>query len=275
MRRIKRAGITGRFSNSMAIKAAKKAIRIFSRNKAEVFIDENFPVAGDNLCELSSFGKDNRVDAVFSFGGDGTFLRAVRALRKDIPVVGVNCGRLGFLLEMSAAGIGKELPAVIRGGYYLEKRSRLEARIDGKKLPYAMNEVAVVPKLSGRLVKYELHIDDWFSRKEGSDGLIVATPTGSTGHSLSAGGPVMVADARVFVVTSINPIDWGNRPVVINDRSAVRIDGFKKGRLEAIIDGQERFDADNCIEVRKGRGVTFLRTKRALNKLVKLQGRVY
>ncbi len=271
MRKLKRVGITGRLSNKLAISAAKKAVRFFEKKNIDYVVDENFPAVKKNLKELSEFGRTEKLDCIFAFGGDGTFLRTIRTLPRDIPVVGVNCGKLGFLLEMDAKNIVKELSVISEGNYYLEKRSRLYARVDGNKLPFAMNEVAVVPKLSGRLVKYCINIDDWFSRKEGSDGLVVATPTGSTGHSLSAGGPIIVADAKVFVVTSINPIDWSNRPLVINDKSTVKLDDFKKGRLEVIIDGQERFDADKKIEIKKGKYMTLFRVRRALNKLVKFR----
>lgn len=271
MNKLMKVGITGRLSNALAVDAAKRAIKILEKNGTEVFVDESFPVIQKNLVSQTDLSGKGFIDALFSFGGDGTFLRAARTLGKDTPLVGVNCGRLGFLLELKENSLEKELPEIIAGNYYLETRTRLEAAVDGEKLPLALNEVAIVPKLSGRLVKYAFHIDDWFSRKEGSDGLIVATPTGSTGHSLSAGGPIIVANSKVFVITSINPIDWSNRPTVVNDNSTVKVNDFKKGRLEVIIDGQERFEVEKEIIVKRGNLVTFLRTKRALNKLVKIR----
>ena len=266
---LKAVGITGRASNKVAVEAANKAIAMFKKKGIDIFVDENFPVEGKKI-KLAKMGGE-KIDAVFSFGGDGTFLRVARALQEEIPIAGVNCGRLGFLLEFQGNEIEKDIELVIEGKYHTQKRSRLIVEADGKKLPFALNEVAIVPKLSGRLIKYELHIDDWFHKKEGSDGIIISTPTGSTGHSLSAGGPIVVAEAEVFVVTPINPIDWSDRPIVINDKNVVRIDDFKKGSLEVIVDGQERFDAEEKIEIRKGSPITILRTKRALNKLVKVR----
>ncbi|MCX8158423.1 MAG: NAD(+)/NADH kinase [Candidatus Diapherotrites archaeon] len=268
--KIKSVGITGRNNNEQAIEIAKKAIDIFLKNNIEVYCDDDFPIY-KNILPLADFGIKKNIDMVFSFGGDGTLLKTARGLKKDIPIAGVNCGRLGFLLEIKGDEIEKELDLILNGNYHTQKRTRLRAEVDGKKISPALNEVAVVPKLSGRLIRYELHIDDWYNKKEGSDGVIIATPTGSTGHSLSAGGPIVVAEAEVFIITPINPLDWSDRPIVISDKNVVRIDNFKVGSLEVIVDGQERYGAEEKIEVKKAESVRIVRTKRAFNKLAKIR----
>lgn len=257
MRKLKRIGITGRFSNKCAVMTGKKIIKNLKSKKVEFFVDERFPVTKENLISFSEF----RADVVFSLGGDGTLLRTFRKLKRNVPVAGVNCGRLGYLLDFDYKTIEKELPAILNGKYYLERRTRLQATVDGKKLPQALNEVTIVPEMAGRLIKYNLEIDGDIKRKEGGDGLIVATPTGSTGHSLSAGGPIIKGNARVLVVTSINPIDWSNRPMVVDDDAIVTITRIVKEGFEVIIDGQERYLMEKEAVIKKGRPVTFLRRK--------------
>lgn len=257
MKKLKRVGITGRFSNKIAVRAARKVVKLLERKKVEFFVDERFPVVEKNLIPLPKF----KVDVILSFGGDGTFLRAFRALKKDIPVIGVNCGRLGYLLDLDSKTIERELPAILNGEYYFEKRTRLQSEVDGKKLPLALNEVAIVPEMAGRLIKYNLQIDGELRIEEGSDGLIVATPTGSTGHSLSAGGPIIRGKAKVLVITPINPINWSDRPTVLDDDTVVKVTRIVKEGFEVIIDGQERHQMERRVVIKKGKPVTFLRKK--------------
>ncbi len=255
MKKLKRVGITGRFSNKIAVRAARRTVKLLEKRKVEFFVDERFPIMEKNLIPLPKF----KVDVILAFGGDGTFLRTFRALKKNIPVIGINCGRLGYILDLDSKTIEKELPAILNGGYYFEKRTRLQSEVDGKKLPFALNEVAIVPEMAGRLIKYNLQIDGELRREEGSDGIIVATPTGSTGHSLSAGGPIIRGNAKVLVITPINPINWSDRPMVLDDDAIVKVKRIVKEGFEVIIDGQERFPMERQAVIKRGKPVIFLR----------------
>jgi NAD+ kinase len=254
MKKIKSFGITGRFSNKTAVKAAKQAIRIFEKKAVPFWVDEKFPVAKKKLKKLGEMS----VGAVLVFGGDGTLLRTVRALKKSIPVAGVNCGRLGFLMDISNNNVKRKLLEILQGKYWLEKRTRVKAVVDGKRLSPALNEVTIAPEMGGRLIHYLLEFDG-SAREEASDGLIVATPTGSTGHSLSAGGPIIKSKAQVLVINSINPIDWTNRPLVIDDHAVIKVTRTAKEQIEVIIDGQERFPMEKEAIIKKGKTIQLLR----------------
>ncbi len=236
-------GITGRKQNKVAKQAALKAIRMLEGKGIKAEVDKAFLGKGKNL---SQFG----AGIVLSFGGDGTLLQVYRDLKKNVPVMGINCGSLGFLQSYKHTEIEQALEAAIAGNYSVEKRTRLCAKVDGKNAGTALNEALVVPAKAGRLIKYKLKIGKE-ERNEAGDGLIVATPTGSTAHSLSAGGPMVKGNAAVFVVVSINPVDWKHRPLIINDHEKITVSGFA-GKAEIILDGQKRFAVKKKVELAKG-----------------------
>jgi len=174
------------------------------------------------------------VDFLFSVGGDGTLLDTITLVRDSgIPVLGINLGRLGFLSGISRDRILQALDSICQGRYRLDQRTliRLEtsAGLFGD-LNYALNEVTVHKKLPLSLITLETIIDDKFLLTYRGDGLIVATPTGSTAYSLSSGGPIIVPDSENFVITPIAPHNLTVRPVVISDKSIVRIKAVGRSR---------------------------------------------
>ena len=240
-------GITGLKKNPLARATARKAIKILESVKVTVETDRNFLGKGKALEKFSS-------DLVLSFGGDGTLLRTFRELRKEIPVLGINCGRTGYLQAFNHQELEDGLRSVLKKEFKIEKRTRIQARVDGKRTGEALNEVLVVPKKAGRILRYTLRVAR-DSRDEAGDGFIVSTPTGSTAHSLSAGGPIVKGNAAVFVVVSINPVDWKHRPLIINDHEKITLSEFGNVKAEAIIDGQKRFPIKRKIELVKGKSV--------------------
>lgn len=172
-------------------------------------------------------GNDFTADVVISYGGDGTLLRtAGRVGDKGYPILGINAGRLGFLTSVSHGEIGKSIERLHKGEYTIEERSLIEVCADGKRLknyPYALNEIAVMKHDSSSMMTIETTLNGKDSIVYQADGLIVAAPSGSTGYSLSVGGPIIAPDADVMVLTPIAPHSLSMRPLVVNDNTQIDI----------------------------------------------------
>ncbi|MGH8271307.1 MAG: NAD(+)/NADH kinase [Gammaproteobacteria bacterium] len=176
-------------------------------------------------------------------GGDGSLLAAARALGwASVPLVGVNLGRIGFLADVRSSALAEELGAVLAGRYTQERRTmlRVETGGDGAQTHHAVNDVVIKRRDGSRLLEVDAWVGDaWFSRTRG-DGLIVATPTGSTAYALSAGGPIIAPGLDAFAIVPICPHSLGERPAVVGANQPIRLrpllaDG--EG-AEAALDGQ-------------------------------------
>lgn len=249
--KIKKVSITGRKQNKLASKTAKKAIALLEEKGIQIEKDKKFLGEGTGLERFDS-------DLVIAFGGDGTLLATIRELKKQITVMEINCGNRGFLSAYDYSEIYDAAEAISKGEVKKEERARIETIIDGKKREEGLNEVLLVPNSPGRTLHCRMEIGNEV-REEAGDGLIVATPTGSTAHALSAGGPIIKGNAKVFAVVSINPINWSHRPLIINDHETIKITEFKKEKPIVIIDGQTRYKAKRKIELKKGKNVTLAR----------------
>lgn len=168
-----------------------------------------------------------KADMLFSFGGDGTMLDSVEYVRDtSIPVLGINMGRLGFLSSVSSDETLDAVKKILDGKYEVEKRSLLELvgekqRFNG--INYALNELSVMRKDGSSLIVIQVFVDDKLLNTYWADGLILATPTGSTAYSLSAGGPIVAPNNDSFLITPISAHNLSVRPVVISDKSVVKI----------------------------------------------------
>lgn len=179
---------------------------------------------------------DATIDCMISLGGDGTMLDTVTFVRDSgIPVLGINYGRLGFLANMGKEEIQTALDAIINRKYVLDKRTllHLDANIPlFGDTPYALNEFSVHKKDSSPMIKIHTYLNGEFLNTYWADGLIVATPTGSTGYSLSCNGPVVFPDSGSFVITPVAPHNLNIRPIVVPDNTIIsfevegRTDGF-------------------------------------------------
>lgn len=166
-------------------------------------------------------------EMLFSIGGDGTILDVVPFVRDlGLPVLGINLGRLGFLSSVSKNEIGTALDSVLSGRYTTEKRTLLELvspdNVFGE-VKYALNELNVIRNPEHSLLAIKVWVDDKFLNTYWGDGILLATPTGSTAYSLSAGGPILAPNAHDFVITPIATHNLTVRPMVIPDDSEVRI----------------------------------------------------
>jgi len=172
-------------------------------------------------------GIRGKVDFFFSIGGDGAILEALTFVRDSgIPIMGINIGRLGFLSSISKDEILPAIDKVLDRDYQME--SRVLIRLTQPKdlfgdLSYALNELTITRKDTTSLIVLHVYIDDMFLNSYWADGLIIATPTGSTAYSLSCGGPILTPGSENFVLTPIAPHNLTVRPVVIPDKSRIRI----------------------------------------------------
>jgi len=166
-------------------------------------------------------------DFLFSIGGDGTMLDSISLIRDSgIPLMGINLGRMGFLSSISKSEIGPAIDAIRRNDYSLNKRSLLSVETPGNlfgELNYGLNEFTINKKDSGSMILVHVFIDDLLLNSYWADGLIIATPTGSTAYSLSCNGPIITPESENFVITPIAPHNLTVRPVVIPDKSVIKI----------------------------------------------------
>ena len=189
-------------------------------------------------------------DVVIALGGDGTILRAVRRF-PDVPVLGFNLGGLGYLSAVGESEFGRALEMLAAGRYRISERSMLAVRKSGSDSPRAtaLNDVVVQRAMSGHSSRFDLAVDGSLAARYMADGLIFATPTGSTAYSLAAGGPVVMPDSRSFVVTPMNPHALGVRPMVTTDAvrftvtACSRADGSAE-RVGVYADGEDVFTLD-------------------------------
>lgn len=179
-------------------------------------------------------------DVVIVFGDDRTVLDAFQEIDKEIPVLGVGTGGLHFLTEIEFEDFEQYLKRILKNDYWIEKRTRLKTKVDGKELPPALNEVVVTTSKPGAFLRYSLKIDNQLVWRDSGDGAIVSTPTGSTGYNLSAGGTIMMENAKTIEITPICSAN-DNKPIVVNDNAVVCLyDLLSTSGCEVVIDGRHR-----------------------------------
>ena len=179
---------------------------------------------------------DNTVDLMITIGGDGTLLRSITFVRDlGIPIIGINTGRLGFLATLNQELLNIELKKILKGEFNVEERSLLEVNIDSNNdfsdFNFALNEVSLGRKNTTSMIEIKTTLNGEYLNTYWADGLIVSTPTGSTGYSLSCGGPIMTPSSQTFSITPIAPHNLNARPLVISDE--IKIELSVEGREES------------------------------------------
>jgi NAD+ kinase len=189
-------------------------------------------------------------DLIIVVGGDGSLLGAARTLaRFDVPVLGVNRGRLGFLTDVSPDEIEQRVGEVLDGHYHIEKRFLLDATVKHNGEPIgvadALNDVVVNSGTSAKMIEFELYIEGEFVYRQRSDGLIISTPTGSTAYSLSGGGPIMHPRLDAIVLVPMFPHTLTSRPIVVDGNSEIKmvICDSNLAQVPVTCDGQVNLNA--------------------------------
>lgn len=210
----------------------------FNNNNVQMVIEENFlnmlyekKIIQNQYNTFSSNDKlDSSYDMLISIGGDGTMLRAVTLVRNSgVPILGINAGRLGFLATVQKENIAAFMQFVIDKKYTISKRTLLslsctpENKTIEDGLNFALNEISVSRKDTASMITIDTYLDNEFLNSYWSDGLIIATPTGTTGYSLSCGGPILTPDVKSLVITPIAPHNLNARPLVIPDNTEIRL----------------------------------------------------
>ncbi len=212
-------------------------------------------------CQIDGIVTENEddfsADLAISIGGDGTFLRTAAAVgKKDIPVFGINTGHLGFLADVTDNDIEESLNDILSGKYRIENRSQLQLSTEHKDFRdfnYALNEVAILKQDTASMITVHAMINGEYLTSYRADGLIVATPTGSTAYSLSVGGPIMTPTASSFIISPVASHSLNARPLVIDDTSEIGLEvESRNGSFLVSLDGRsEVFSADTKLTIRK------------------------
>ncbi|WP_346797776.1 NAD(+) kinase [Halomonas sp. Bachu 37] len=223
-------GLIGRLGSDKVVDSLERLVRYLVRDGYEVIIEDRTATVlpGHGQVEASRRMLGQRCDLVIVVGGDGSLLGAARALcHSGTLILGVNRGRLGFLTDISPDELETRVGEVLAGEYELEERFLLDAELYRNGVSVgngdALNEVVVHPGKAVRMIEFELFIDGQFVYSQRSDGLIIATPTGSTAYALSGGGPIMDPKLDVITLVPMFPHTLSSRPIVIDAASEIRV----------------------------------------------------
>lgn len=236
---------------------------LYSRD-AELYISHHFlkEIRKHNirLQKVESFQRKDslhKLDFMFSLGGDGTLLDTITYVGEDeLPLIGINTGRLGFLATTPKEKIKEVIDALYNNYYTYDYRTliRLDADQDlFEGMNYSLNEFAILKKDTSSMIVVHAYIDGEFLNSYWADGLIIATPTGSTGYSLSCGGPLVLPQSNNFIVTPVSPHNLYVRPMVVSDKSVLsfEIEGRSKNFLISLDSRSRTVDASIQLAVRK------------------------
>lgn len=238
-------GIFGQFFYPDSAKYIQQLLEVFNEESIDVWFEASFlelilkkeEFSSTNYQSFSSLNKS--FDLFFCVGGDGTILAAVQFVKDlNIPIVGINTGRLGFLASVHKDEIQESIREILKGNYQKSERSLLEVSTSPiseleDELGYALNEISISRKDTTSMITVETWLDNAYLNSYWSDGIIVATPTGSTGYSMSCGGPIIMPETASFVLTPIAPHNLNARPLVVPDNKSLKFQ--VKGREDKFI----------------------------------------
>lgn len=220
--------------NQLSVDCCIEIINLLGADN-DISIDQAYKsyFSEDILSKISFFDSSKTIetnhDFLFSIGGDGTILRSITYIKDSgIPILGINTGRLGFLTGLQKESLKKGLELLKNNKYQIVKRSTITIRsennnIDFGESPFALNEITIHRKDTTSLLNISCEIDNMYHTDYWSDGLIVSTPTGSTGYSLSNGGPIVAPESGIIILNPISPHNINMRPFLINDTSSIKI----------------------------------------------------
>ena len=273
-----RFALLGNIYQARKSASIQKVLSCITNFGAELYVDmEYYYFLKDNQrldVKATKVFSDDDFDAdfVISMGGDGTFLKAAsRVGKKNIPILGVNMGRLGFLADIAPGSIEACLQALHEDDYAVESRAVIQVKADGEPLsdsPCALNDVAILKRDTASMISIRTSINGEYLTTYQADGLIVSTPTGSTAYSLSNGGPIIVPGTGVLVMTAVAPHSLNIRPIVIPDTAEVTLDVESRNHSFLVaIDGRS-------VKCGEGTRITLRRAPYNI-QVVKRSGKLY
>ena len=250
-------------SKSVDKNALDSMLSLFINKNIKLYIDESTDYKNDKAKYLPHKEFSENIDLLVVFGGDGTLLNSARQyLEYEIPILGINMGNVGFLTDIKVENFHISMQEILDGSYQVEERNLVSANFNDNHL-YGLNEVVVHSGAYAQLMRYRLNVNDKVVYEQRSDGLIIATPTGSTAYSLSAGGPIIHPSLDVWTIIPMLPQSISSRPFVISSNEKVEMELFEGPCKNAkiCVDGQ------NDIDVPYGVNISISKTKKTL-KLV-------
>lgn len=262
-----KVGIYGQFYHTNAGTYIAQLLELLKRENIEVIIEKDFlelihlnKTIDESYSHFCTFEElDNSFDLFFSIGGDGTILKSINYIRNlDIPIVGINTGRLGFLATIQKEEIKESLKNILNKNFSISRRSVLNISTNPSSHDpvfknIALNEVAVSRKNTTSMITVDTWLNDQYLNSYWADGLIVSTPTGSTGYSLSCGGPVVMPDAGSLIITPIAPHNLNARPLVVKDDTKItlRVSGREDSHLVSMDSRIATLENDTEIIIKK------------------------
>jgi NAD+ kinase len=234
-----RIGVVARFDIDKSVELAGKIVEFLIEKDVDTLIETDLASKLNKYQNIASDLEDMDVDMVVAVGGDGTVLRTQGIInQKKIPLFGINMGAVGFLTEIDPAETFTALEQVLEGKYFVDKRTQLRVW-HNKELHKALNEVVIMTQKPAKMLHIEISVDDEVVEELRADGLIIATPSGSTAYSMSAGGPIVDPRVGAFIIVPICPFKLGSRPTVVPNDSVIKVKFLREGKKAvAVIDGQ-------------------------------------
>jgi NAD+ kinase len=275
--KFKTIGIIGRLRNP-GVKETLKALADYLQELGVAIVIETETAESlidDDYKEVAREELGSTCDLVIVVGGDGSLISAAHSvIASGTPVLGINRGKLGFLTDILPTQLHK-IKAILNGGYTLEKRFLLSAEVEvnGKALgsDNALNEVALIPDSTPHMLEFEIYVDDQFVCSQNSDGLIVATPTGSTAYALSGGGPILHPQLDALVLVPMFPHTLSSRPIVVDGNSRINLIISPNNPSDARL----TCDGQDYINTPAGSRITIHKKKLSLNLIHPLDYNYY
>jgi NAD+ kinase len=246
----RRVALIGKLRSTDIAASLRELSDFLAKRGCEVLTEQDTALdLGSGGVDYDTIGKS--ADLAIVVGGDGTMLAAARSLvRHRVPMIGVNQGRVGFMTDIGHDDMQRGIGAVLEGKYSIEERALIEAEIrrgtNSILRTIALNEAVVSKGAQGRLIEFDLSLDGEFVYKLRGDGMIVATPTGSTAYALSAQGPILHPAVPAFALVPLNPHTLSARPVSVSDKSVIEI------ALVRAVDARAHFDGFALTDMAQG-----------------------
>ena len=250
-----------------------RELRMTERIRA--YLQEKGQCVTVKLCELkeqyegqeeATSDSPPEADCMIVLGGDGTMLQAVREIKRlSIPMIGVNLGTLGYMAEIEPAGLEESLDRLIRGDYEQECRMMLNGKVffqNGKEDEgWALNDIVISRKGSLQVIHFNIYVNGQFLNHYSADGMIITTPTGSTGYNLSAGGPLVEPRAKLIMLTPICPHTLNQRSIILSPEDTIEIE-IPKGREERMQTVEANFDGRHVIPLCTGERIRIVKSEK-------------